>query len=159
MTQTAWRKGGSVFWYQGIVSIFAHADIWHLSANMTILRTVGPEVLYALGCSPSYFFTLYIAAGFAGHIMTKLSYNTVPPSLEASGAIYGLIGCIIVLKPNESVGIIGDQYRASPVTFIVMMMVNDFIRNVSTVRTINIAAHFGGFCAGWLFSFLYKLAK
>lgn len=79
-------------WWRLLSAIFLHADIAHLLVNMLGLWLVGRPVERSVG-SPA-FALIYFFAGLAG--MTGMLL-TGESSVGASGGLYGLIGCLVVL--------------------------------------------------------------
>ena len=160
MNGYAWVRGpGSlVFWKRGLSSLFAHANFVHIAMNMMSLRRVGPEAMDALDSSPLLFLCFYLACGFGGHLGTLLYYGkrNHPICVGASGAILGLTGAVIILRPNERVYLLGE-HAASPGVFLVALVMQDVFRNAVYGRNINVAGHVGGVVTGIVLSSVYLL--
>lgn len=82
--------------YTIITSIFAHGSISHLLYNMVALFFFGTFLENLIG--EKNFFGLFIITGLLANILTIPFYTA---SLGASGAIYGVLGSLTVLKPKE----------------------------------------------------------
>lgn len=79
-------------WWRLISSQFVHLDVMHIAFNAYGLYVLGPMVERFYGWKR--FLTLYLASGTAGALA---SYYFVPAaSGGASGAIYGLVGVLLV---------------------------------------------------------------
>ena len=80
--------------YLLITSAFLHGDIVHLLYNSVGLFLFGSILLNIIG--PKNFLAIYFASAIAAGICASLFY---PYSLGASGAIFGLIGALAILRP------------------------------------------------------------
>ena len=86
-----------------LTSIFMHAGFFHLFANMLSLLFIGSLVEKILG-RKRYFWFYMIAGLFAGlfFVLSSLffSIDLDTFAVGASGAIFGLIGLLMLLTPN-----------------------------------------------------------
>lgn len=85
-----------------LVSMFLHANIWHLLGNMWVLWIFGNNVEDAFG--KLGYLVLYLVSGVvatAGFILANPTATT--PLIGASGAIAGMMGAYFVLYPNARV--------------------------------------------------------
>ncbi|MGH2603410.1 MAG: rhomboid family intramembrane serine protease, partial [Dehalococcoidia bacterium] len=83
-------------WYRLLTATFAHREILHVALNMFALYIFGQELERLLG--PGRFLALYLLSGLGGSLA---SYAFNPPlqgSLGASGAIFGLIGAMVMVQ-------------------------------------------------------------
>jgi membrane associated rhomboid family serine protease len=142
-----------------ITSMFMHSGFFHIFANMLSLLFVGNFVERILG--KRRYLTLYLLAGlFAGIFFVLASlfftsdFNTY--AVGASGAIFGLIGLLMILTPNLPVYImfipipIKMKY-AAPAMLVVLWLIS-IAGNVPIGNT----AHLGGFLAGLLYGFYLR---
>lgn len=91
------------------VSMFLHADIFHLGFNMLFLWIFGPRVEAYFG--HRWFFIFYVGVGFLAtfaHVLlggVSCSPDATTPSLllGASGAIAGTMGAFLFLHPGARV--------------------------------------------------------
>ncbi len=74
-----------------LATIFIHANIQHLMANMATLAPAAAFVEYLYGRRVGVF---YVVAGIAGAIVSYAFKGRGPMSVGASGAIYGLVGVL-----------------------------------------------------------------
>src|SRR5262245_27289806 len=85
-----------------LTSMFLHGGWLHLIGNMWYLWILGDNVEDRLGHFT--FLLFYLLCGFgAGIVHTILNYNTVVPSIGASGAIAGVLGAYVVSYPGARV--------------------------------------------------------
>lgn len=86
-----------------LTSMFMHGGIFHLFANMLSLFFIGSLVERILG-SRRYLYFYLISGLFAGlfFVLTSLVYssdfNTY--AVGASGALFGLVGFLMIITPN-----------------------------------------------------------
>ncbi|HVC99181.1 MAG TPA: rhomboid family intramembrane serine protease [Pirellulales bacterium] len=73
-------------------SIFLHADPSHLVGNCVVLYIVGMACEHAYGKSRTL--AAYLFSGLAGSCLSVLL--EAGPCVGASGAIFGLLGCVVV---------------------------------------------------------------
>jgi membrane associated rhomboid family serine protease len=89
-------------WWRLISSAFLHWNLLHLALNMFALWTLGPLVERSMG--RMRFGVIYgasLMAGSAGSLLLAPDALTV----GASGAIYGLLGALVVLFRNRGISI------------------------------------------------------
>jgi membrane associated rhomboid family serine protease len=92
-----WMPGGvaSGEWWQVITSAFTHTEVLHIGMNMLALWFLGPMLERVLG--RVWFLSVYLISAIAGSaaVMWFAGSNTM--TLGASGAIFGLIGALLVI--------------------------------------------------------------
>ncbi len=83
-------------------AMFLHGGWLHIGGNMLFLWVFGDNVEDAMG--PGRFIVFYLLVGLAGNF-THIYFNqsSLVPSIGASGAIAGVLGAYIVLKPRGRV--------------------------------------------------------
>lgn len=100
-----------------ITSMFMHAGLFHIFANMFSLFFVGKFLEKIIG--KTRFFSVYIASGIVGglfFVFSSLIFGNLDASaVGASGAIFGLLGVLAVLVPFSRVYLI-----AGPLIIIVV---------------------------------------
>jgi len=77
-----------------VTSIFLHASIIHLIYNLFALLFFGMITEKLIGSRR--FLLMFFVSGIIANI---ISFNFYPSSLGASGAIYGVMGCLTVIQP------------------------------------------------------------
>jgi membrane associated rhomboid family serine protease len=81
-----------------VTSIFLHAGFTHLIFNMFALLTFGTLLENIVG--GRRFLTIFFAAGIVGNLGYMVtSGDPWVPAIGASGAIFGVIGLLTVLRP------------------------------------------------------------
>lgn len=77
-----------------LTSIFLHGDLIHLFYNLFALALFGSILEKLIG--KRGFLMIFLVSGILANL---ISVNFYPSSLGASGAIYGVIGALIVVRP------------------------------------------------------------
>jgi len=124
-------------WWRLITSAFLHANIIHLAFNMLALWWFGGPVEQYLG--RLRFILLYLVAGLAGSAGALLQAPTTP-TLGASGAIFGILGAMLVLE-YQATGRLGGN----AMTLIVINLGISFVYS-----GISWGGHIGGLVGGIL---------
>lgn len=130
-------------WYRLLTSAFLHGSLLHLGFNMYVLYVLGIPLERLLG--HTRFLALYLIAGLGGAVasFTFSAINTV--SVGASGAIFGLMGALVVA---------GRHLRADITQVLVLIGINVVIGFIAP--GIDWRAHLGGLITGaavaWVFS-------
>ncbi len=79
-------------------SLFVHANIWHLTANMLALHYLGGLLSKAQGSWR--FLGLYFAGGIAGGLLYVLLGDPQSIAIGASGAIFAVGGALAITTPK-----------------------------------------------------------
>lgn len=146
------RPGGAVFergalvgvlvadgdWYRLVTAMFLHASVIHLAFNMLALWWLGSVVEQALGTWR--YLLVYFASGLAGSAGALLLSGPLAITVGASGAIYGILGALLVLE-YLSTGRLGGP----ALTLIVLNLALTL-----TIPNISIGGHVGGLVGGVL---------
>lgn len=122
-------------WYRLITAAFLHQEVLHLLFNMAFLWFVGRELELRLG--RGRFVVLYVVSALGGTAASYWLAPAVDASLGASGAIYGLLGALIVLERRQA---------ADLKPLLILLGVNLAITFV--LPGIDWRAHLGGLVAG-----------
>ena len=85
-----------------VTSIFLHGGFQHLFFNMFALGLFGLILENIIGSRN--FLLVFFSSGIVASIGAAMFY---PASLGASGAIYGILGTLAVLRPKMSVWVFG----------------------------------------------------
>lgn len=146
-----------------LTSMFMHAGFFHLFANMFSLLFIGSLVEKILG-KKRYFWFYMISGLFASLFFVLLSmipFSFFSADFEtfavgASGAIFGLVGLLMLLTPNLPVYImfipipIKMKYAAPGI--LVLLWFISIAGNVPVGNT----AHLGGLIAGLIYGIYLK---
>jgi membrane associated rhomboid family serine protease len=92
---TEWHAGvADGAWWQLVTSMFTHVDVWHIGLNMMALYILGPALERIMG--RTRFLMVYLVGGLAGSVMVLWLSDPGGSTLGASGAIYALLGGLLV---------------------------------------------------------------
>ncbi|GAB05738.1 membrane associated rhomboid family serine protease [Gordonia amarae] len=116
---------------------FLHFSLTHIAANMLSLFLLGRDLELAIGY-PRYA-GVYLASLVGGSAAVMLFAGDLTINAGASGAIYGLMGAMLVIVL---------RMRASPVPVLSIIGLNIVLS--ITVPGISLAAHLGGLLFGAL---------
>ena len=125
--------------YRLLSCTFVHAGIFHLFFNMYALYIIGSQIETFIG-KWKYLF-VYLTSGIVGSMFSVLI--TKGYSVGASGAIFGLLGCLLYFGYNYRL-YLGEVLRSQIIPLIVLNLVLGFTFSES----IDNAAHIGGLVAG-----------
>ncbi|MDP4675784.1 MAG: rhomboid family intramembrane serine protease [Actinomycetes bacterium] len=81
-------------WWRLVTSAFLHGSILHIAFNMYVLFVLGPPLERILG--HARFLLLYLVAALGGSVTSYAFSDIRTVSVGASGAIFGLMGALIV---------------------------------------------------------------
>ncbi len=129
-----WLPGVSdgAYW-QLVTAMFTHVQLWHIGFNMFALYVLGPQLELVVG--RARFLALYFLSGLAG---SALVYWGDRGALGASGAIFGLMGAMLIV----SIKVRGD------VRGILTWIGINFVITFVFVNAISWEGHLGGFIGG-----------
>lgn len=124
-------------WWQVITSGFSHVEVIHIGMNMLALYFLGPTLESVLG--RTRMLAVYLVSLLCGSAAVMLFSNPHQQTLGASGAIFGLLGALMVVayKVHGDLRTIG--------MWLVLNLVITF-----TVPNISWQGHVGGLLGGAL---------
>jgi len=134
VASSAFGEGGA--YWQLLTSMFTHIEVWHIGFNMLALWVLGPQLELAIG--RARFLALYFLSGLAGGATVYWLSNEYSQTLGASGAIFGLMGALLVIAVK-----VGGDVRG----LAGWIGVNFFITFVFA-SYISWQGHLGGFIGG-----------
>ena len=148
-----------------LTSMFMHGGIFHLFANMISLFFIGSLVEKILGEKRYLYF--YLISGFVASIFFILSGLIDVNSLNAyavgaSGAIFGLVGLLVLLTPNLPVYVmfipipIKMKYAGPGMLFVLWLISSAPLVFGGQSLPIGNWAHFGGLVAGVVYGIYLK---
>jgi rhomboid protease GluP len=146
---------GGEYW-RLVTPIFLHANLLHLGFNCYALYILGPQVERHFGYMR--FLVVYLLSGIAG-VIASVAFKPAAYSVGASGAIFGLVGALIVyLYQNRDLfGGMGRRRLASAIQVAVMNLIIGF----ASGGVIDNWGHIGGFAGGaaitWLLGPLFAV--
>ncbi|MDP4143760.1 MAG: rhomboid family intramembrane serine protease [Bacillota bacterium] len=130
-------------YFRLITAMFLHGGLVHIALNMYSLYSVGPLVEEVYGRNK--YIIIYLLTGIAASLSSFIfSPNTI--SVGASGAIFGLLGAVLIFgfRMKDKIG--KGFYR----NILSVIVINVFIG--LTLPNIDNYAHMGGLAAGILLS-------
>jgi len=133
MYPVAIAQGGE--WWRLFTSAFLHGSFIHIAFNMYVLFFLGPTLERILG--HTRFITLYLLAALGGSVASYWFSDIQTVSVGASGAIFGLMGALIVA---------GRRMRYDIKQVLFLLAVNVAIGFFSP--GVDWRAHFGGLVVG-----------
>ena len=128
-----------------ITSIFAHGSIAHLLSNLFALALFGLILEGRIGARRVLF--LFFATG----ILVNL-FSPYDVSLGASGAIFGILGALIVLRPLMVVWI---DFIPMPMIIAGLFWLGSDILGIFIPDSVGHIAHIFGLVVGLLFGFFW----
>lgn len=133
-----------------ITAIFLHGSLTHLLFNLFALLFFGITLENLVGSRE--FLTTFLVSGIIANIISINFYNS---SLGASGAIYGIIGAITIIKPMMMVytfGLILPMFLAT-----IIFITADILRTFGAFDSnIGAIAHLSGIFIGFLFGIYFR---
>lgn len=143
-----------------LTSMFMHANFFHLFVNMLSLFFVGSLIEKIIGRRRYFWF--YILSGiFAGifFVLMSLMFNSDMqlPAVGASGALFGLIGLLMLLTPNLPVYVmfipIPIKMKYAAPGLLILLWIISVAGDISIGNT----AHLGGLIIGLVYGFFLRI--
>lgn len=132
-------------WWRLFTPVLVHAGFLHVAMNMFVLYVYGQNAEQGFGSVR--FVAIYVVSALTGSAFSyAFSGNDVlVPSVGASGAVFGVIGALIVYLYNRRSSQFVAQHLRGMVGFLVLNAVIGF-----ALPNIDILAHLGGLVGGVL---------
>ena len=134
-----------------VTAIFAHGSLSHLLYNLFALALFGSILETLIGIRK--FLLIFFVTGIIANIAAVLIY---PSSLGASGAIFGIIGTLVVLRPGMAVFAFGLPMPL--VIASVFWVVGDII-GLFVPSNVGNVAHLAGLAAGLLAGTFFRSSE
>ncbi|WP_370289276.1 rhomboid family intramembrane serine protease [Nocardioides sp.] len=123
--------------WQLFTTVFTHVQPFHLAFNMFALWVLGPQLEHLLG--RARYLALYLLAGLAGSVTVLWLSDELSQTVGASGAIFGLMGALVVFGLK-----LGGDIQGLLVWIGINLVLTFTLNNVSW------QGHFGGLAGGAL---------
>ena len=151
-------------WATIFSSMFSHGGIFHLLGNMLFLYLYGDNVEEAMG--KLWYLLFYLSCGLlAAFAQALISPESQIPMVGASGAISGVIGSYLLLYPRANVRVFYWFFL-----FVGTLMVPAYLvlglwlaqqmlafpESMKAAGGVAVAAHLGGFVAGFVLTPLLR---
>lgn len=128
-------------WYRLVSAMFLHGSVIHLAFNMFALYWLGTVVEQALGTWR--YLLVYFVSGIAGSAGALLLSGPLTQTVGASGAIYGILGALLILEYMTTGSFAGQALGIILLNFMITL----------TVPNISLGGHLGGLVGGVLATF------
>lgn len=122
-------------WWRLVTAAFLHGSFLHIAFNMYVLFAIGPTLERILG--HGRYLTLYVLAALGGGVASYVFSDIRTVSVGASGAIFGLMGALVVA---------GRRLRYDITQVLVLLGINVVIGFFSP--GVDWRAHLGGLVTG-----------
>ncbi len=133
-------------YYRLLTAAFLHGSVLHLGLNMYALYLFGPLIERAFG--RLRFTAIYLVSALGGTAASYAFNSPFGPSLGASGAVFGLMGALLV---------VGRRLGTDPRAVLALLAIN-FAFGVFAQGSIDWRAHVGGLVAGAVVALLLSYA-
>jgi membrane associated rhomboid family serine protease len=152
--QNMWLSGAQVAdgeWWRLVTSMFLHGSLLHLAFNMFALYWLGTVVEEAIGTAR--FLLVYMVSGLggsAGALLISFSGGSlhmtplVAVTVGASGAIFGIMGALLVLEYMTT-----GSFAGQALGLILINLVITF-----SIPNISVGGHVGGLVVGTVTTFV-----
>jgi len=131
-----------------VSSIFLHGSLPHLLYNIFALALFGIILEKLIGSNR--FLLVFFASGIIANVIAVNFYNS---SLGASGAIYGILGCLAVIRPLMMIWAFGFPM---PMFIAAILWVGAGVLGVFMPSNIGDIAHLSGIGVGFLAGLLLR---
>jgi len=138
-------------WFQPwrfLTSIFLHASISHILFNLFALVLFGLILEKVIGSGK--FLIVFFVSGILANLIAVNFYDS---SLGASGAIYGILGCLTILRPRMTVWVYN---LPMPMFLAAVVWVGAGVLGVFNPSTTGDIAHLSGIAVGFLFGARFR---
>lgn len=124
-------------WWRVGTAAFLHANPLHILFNMYALWLLGRVLESYIGTAR--FLAIYVVAGISGSAGALLMTSAYTPTVGASGAIFGLMGALLLLE-RRGVPLIGPILPVLAINLVITL----------AIPGISIGGHVGGVVGGVL---------
>jgi rhomboid protease GluP len=124
-------------WWTVLTAIYLHGGVLHILFNLMWARSLGTELQRAFG--PWRFFIIWSLSGALGFLLSDLVPG--PPSVGASGSLFGLMAGMIVYGRAVGASMVTRQIWTYAIVLGLMGFIFPGVDNF---------AHVGGFAGGWI---------
>lgn len=143
LNQSSWLEP-----WRFVTSIFLHAGPSHLIFNMFALILFGLILEKVIGSNK--FILVYFVSGIIANLIAVNFYES---SLGASGAIYGILGCLTILRPKMVVWVYN---LPMPMFLAALVWVGAGVLGVFNPSQVGDIAHLSGIAVGFIFGLFYR---
>ncbi|MDQ4143000.1 MAG: rhomboid family intramembrane serine protease, partial [Actinomycetota bacterium] len=138
-------------WYRLFSPVLVHAGFLHLGMNMFVLYVYGQNAEEAFGSVR--FVAIYIASALAGSAFSY-AFSNAQASVGASGAVFGVVGALIVYLYNRR----SSQFIAQHLRGMMGFLGINFVIGL-VLPQIDVMAHLGGLIGGLVLGFAFDRSR
>jgi membrane associated rhomboid family serine protease len=131
-----------------VSSLFIHGGLWHIAFNMLSLYFIGNLIIKLLG--EGKFLGVYFGGGLLGNIFYLILGNPNVTGFGASGAIFALVGVLVILVPKLPVYIFFIPIAVPLWAAVIAFLLISFLPSIAW------QAHLGGFILGIIAGLRFK---
>jgi membrane associated rhomboid family serine protease len=134
-----------------ITNMFVHVSFWHILGNMLVLFFFGRVVYQLIGAR--WFLLVYFVGGIIGNLLFYWLGDPISFAIGASGAIFALVGSLVIMMPAMKVyiwGILPMPLWAYAVIFMGLWSIPNFIPGIAW------QGHLGGLVVGLVAGFFFR---
>jgi len=124
-------------WRTAFTAIYLHGGLLHIFFNILWIRQLGPVVAESFG--PARYFVIFTLSGVGGFVASNVFSGA--PTVGASGAVFGLLGALIVYGRRTGRGLMTQQLWQWAIALFILGFLMSRVNNY---------AHAGGFVVGLL---------
>ena len=134
-----------------VSAVFLHGSLIHLLYNLFALALFGSILEKFIGSKR--FLWIFFLSGIFANIIAVNFYSS---SLGASGAVYGILGCLALLRPGMMVWAFGFPM---PMFIAAILWVGGAVLGIFMPSNIGHVAHLSGILVGFLFGLFLRFGK
>src|SRR3989344_6174503 len=138
-------------WFQPwrfVTAIFLHASVAHIAYNLFALALFGIILEKLIGSK--IFLLVFFASGIIANLIAVNFYDS---SLGASGAIYGILGCLAVIRPLMMIWAFGFPM---PMFIAAILWVGAGVLGVFMPSNVGDIAHLSGIGIGFIIGLVLR---
>jgi rhomboid protease GluP len=139
-------------WWRLVTSNYLHIGVIHIAFNMWVFWSVGQFVERLVGNLG--FFLVYLFSGVVGGFATVL-WNPGAVSAGASGAVFGVYGCLLAFLASDRGSIPRPVLKALGNNAVFFVVVNVLYGMGN--ENVDMAAHLGGLAAGFVSGLILRI--
>lgn len=133
-----------------LTAIFLHGSIIHIMYNLFALALFGSILEKFIGGKK--FLAVFFLSGIFANI---IAFNFYPASLGASGAVYGILGALTIMKPGMMVWAFGFPM---PMFIAAILWIAGGVLGLFIPGNTGHIAHLSGIAVGFILGILYRIA-
>lgn len=137
-------------WWRVITCCFIHHGLVHLINNMILIISTG-FILETVYGKRRFAYTYLVSGLFAAYF--SMLFHPETPSVGASGAMFGIVGLLI---SGSFINKTLIDLRKGFIGAVLGLIAINLLYGISS-ETIDLAAHCGGFLAGFVLGWVYGL--